>query len=84
MNATHDVAGDVDALIVDVFGDDAVLSRSELAARLGCSLDVLKEATADGLLEPVWLSPRRLVYSRAAVRRWLIAVDGAHAKGVAP
>ncbi len=83
MNATHDVAGDVDAVIVDVFGDDAVLSRPELAARLGCCVDVLKEATANGLLTAVRLGLRRLVYSRAAVRRWLIAVEDAHAEGKA-
>ena len=79
MTATRvvpDLSAEVDDLLGDVFGDNAVLPTRRLAERLGVSYDTVKDAGRRGDLVLVHVSARRLAASRAAVRRWLLSIQG--------
>lgn len=66
---------ELDALVDDLFDGAVTITRRDLADRLGISLDAIRSSVDRGDLTLIRVSERRLVASRSAVRRYLIALQ---------
>jgi excisionase family DNA binding protein len=47
--------------------------RNEVARRIGASVDVVDQLTAEGRIPHIRLGPRKTIYPWAAVERWLLS-----------
>lgn len=55
-------------------------SPGELAAELGCCIEIVEQLTDTGRIPHVRLSPRKVIYPKAQIAEWL--EDEAHASTI--